>query len=99
MRKKPEYTYDHMKTRDGVAFEEQLRRYQSAGIEITFANASLSLEDIVRICTVREKGAYMCDFVADDENHIVRIDVNSVAEDRCDTVWDGVLADRGKDGM
>lgn len=99
MRKKPVDTYDRVRTRDGVAFEEQLRRYQSAGIEITFANASLSLEDIVRICTVREKGAYMCDFVADDDNRVVRIDVNSVAEKPWDTVWDGVRADRGGHGV
>lgn len=96
MRKKPDYTSARRKDREPLPFEEQLRRYQSAGVEITFANANLSLEDIVRICTVREKGEYMCDFVADDKNHIVRIDLNHAADEGGDVVWDGILADEGK---
>ena len=99
MRKKPVYGSDRAKDRETLPFEEQLRQYQSAGVEITFANACLSLEDIVRICTVREKGEYMCDFVADEDNHIVRIDLNSVTDSRGDMVWDGIRADHGVDCM
>ena len=80
MTKEPVYGSVRQNDREVLPFAEQLKRYQSAGVQITFANANLSLEDIVRICTVREKGEYMCDFVADDANHIVRIDVNLVTD-------------------
>lgn len=75
----PEYDPQWETDRKEIPFEEQMRWYQSAGVEITFANARLSLEDIVRICTVREKGEYMCDFMADEKNRIIRIDVTPVS--------------------
>ncbi len=99
MTNKPDYFFTQMKYRKPLPFEEQLRKFQSAGVEITFANANLSLEDIVRICMVREKGAYMCDFVADEDNHIVRIDINTVTEQDGSQVWDGVRADLGSDSL
>ncbi|MBQ6875898.1 MAG: hypothetical protein IJN46_06655 [Lachnospiraceae bacterium] len=95
MNKKPEYDSCVGIDREPLPFEEQLRRYQSAGVEITFANASLSLEDIVKICLIREKGEYMCDFVADEQNHIIRIDLNHASEEYGDVVWDGIPIDRG----
>ena len=95
MKMMPEYDPEKGLDRSPLPFEEQLRRYQSAGVEITFANASLSLEDIVRICMVREKGEYMCDFVADDRNHIIRIDLNHASDECGDVVWDGIPIDRG----
>ena len=95
MRKKPAYAPMGRSNRESLPFEEQLRRYQSAGVEITFANANLSLEDIVKICTVREKGEYMCDFVADDKNQIVRIDLNHAVNEAGDVVWDGIPVDLG----
>ena len=95
MNKKPDRTPVRGSDRDPLPFEEQLRQYQSAGVEITFANANLSLEDIVRICLIREKGEYMCDFVTDERNQITRIDVNPVINTTGDAVWDGVFADMG----
>lgn len=79
MLKMPEYDPQWEADRKEIPFEEQMRWYQSVGVEITFANARLSLEDIVKICTVREKGEYMCDFVADEKNRIIRIDVTPVS--------------------
>lgn len=76
-----------------LPFVEQLKQYQSAGVEITFANANLSLEDIVRICMIREKGEYMCDFVANDRNQITRIDLNPVDNVMGEIVWDGIPVD------
>ncbi len=95
MRKKPAYASVRRSNREPLPFEEQLKQYQSAGVKITFANADLSLEDIVKICTVREKGEYMCDFVADETNHIIRIDVNHAADEIGDVVWDGIRVDTG----
>ena len=80
MTKEPVSKSVRQNDREVLPFAEQLKRYQSAGVQITFANANLSLEDIVKICTVREKGEYMCDFVANDANQIVRIDVNLVTD-------------------
>lgn len=97
MIKMPERSPDHRRNREDLPFEEQLRKYQSSGVEITLKNARLPLEDIVRICMVRERGEYMCDFVADEQNHIVRIDINDVREGEGDVVWDGVRADAGKE--
>lgn len=99
MRKKPETFLPDQKNREYSPFMEQLRQYQSAGVEITFKNARLPLEDIARICEVREKGEYMCDFVADEQNHIVRINLDDVRDQENENVWDGVLADIGKDGV
>ena len=93
MKNKPDRTPARGSDGESFPFEEQLRQYQSAGVEITFANAYLSLEDIVKICTVREKGEYMCDFLADEENRIIRIDVNTVINEPEETVWDGIPAD------
>ena len=93
MQKKPAYAPVQRSNREPLPFEEQLRRYQAAGVEITFANANLSLEDIVKICTVREKGEYMCDFVADEGNYIVRIDLNHADNEASDMVWDGIPVD------
>ena len=93
MNKKPDRSPVRGRSGEHIPFEEQLRQYQSAGVEITFANAYLSLEDIVKICTVREKGEYMCDFVADEKNRIIRIDVNLVFNEPGEIVWDGVLVD------
>ena len=93
MNKKPDRSPVRGRSGEHIPFEEQLRRYQSAGVEITFANAYLSLDDIVKICTVREKGEYMCDFLADEENRIIRIDVNTVINEPEETVWDGIPAD------
>lgn len=96
MKHKPDQTPVRGRSGEILPFEEQLRQYQSAGVEITFANANLSLEDIVKICTVREKGEYMCDFVADEKNRIVRIDVNAVVNEPEDVVWDGIPVDLGE---
>ncbi len=96
MKHKPDQTPVRGRSGEKLPFEEQLRQYQSAGVEITFANANLSLEDIVKICTVREKGEYMCDFVADEKNRIVRIDVNAVVNEPEDVVWDGIPVDLGE---
>lgn len=93
MKNKPDRASVRGSIGEPLPFEEQLRQYQSAGVEITFANAHLSLEDIVKICTVREKGEYMCDFVADEENRIIRIDVNGVTDHPEEMVWDGIYAD------
>ena len=93
MNKKPDRSPVRGRSGEHIPFEEQLRQYQSAGVEITFANAYLSLEDIVKICTVREKGEYMCDFVADEKNRIIRIDVNPVFNEPGEIVWDGVFVD------
>ena len=95
MNKKPDRSPVRGRSGEHNPFEEQLRQYQSAGVEITFANANLSLEDIVRICQIREKGEYMCDFMADEQNQITRIDVNPVINTTGDVVWDGVFADIG----
>ena len=97
MNKKPDRALVGESSGKPLPFEEQLRKYQSAGVEITFANANLSLEDIVKICTVREKGEYMCDFVADEENRIIRIDLNAVVNEPEEMVWDGIPADAGYD--
>lgn len=96
MTKEPVYESVRQNSREVLPFAEQLKRYQSAGVQITFANANLSLEDIVRICTVREKGEYMCDFVADEDNRIVRIDVNLVKDHGADMGWS---RDPKKSGM
>ena len=97
MKNKPDRASVRGSSGESLPFEEQLRQYQSAGVEITFANANLSLEDIVKICTVREKGEYMCDFVADEENRIIRIDVNAVVDHPEEMVWDGNYADISHD--
>ena len=93
MKNKPDHTPVRGSNRETIPFEEQLRQYQSAGVEITFANANLSLEDIVKICMVREKGEYMCDFVADEKNRVIRIDVNAVVNEPEEMVWDGIPVD------
>lgn len=76
-----------------IPFVEQLRRYQSAGIEITLKDARLPPEDIAKICAIREKGAYMCDFMADDANHIVRINLDDIRYREPEEVWDGIRSD------
>ena len=95
MTKKPVHDPVGQDLREPLPFAEQLRRYQSAGVQITFANANLSLEDIVSICTVREKGEYMWDFQADETNRIVRIDVQPVSNEAGEMIWDGIRADTG----
>ena len=92
---KPDRASVRGSSREPLPFEEQLRQYQSAGVEITFANANLSLEDIVKICTVREKGEYMCDYVANERNQIIRIDLNVVVNKPEEIVWDGIPVDTG----
>ena len=81
MEREPEEAPDSQGAREDIPFMEQLRRYQTAGVEITLKDASLPLEDIAKICAVREKGAYMCDFVADDENYIVRMNFDDIRPD------------------
>lgn len=93
MRKMPENSRFKTESRENIPFMEQLRRYQSAGVEITLKDARLPLEDIAKICSVRETGVYMCDFVADEQNHIVRINLDDVGEHESEDVWDGVRAD------
>lgn len=93
MRKTPETFHRSEGSREDIPFMEQLRRYQSAGVEITLKDARLPLEDIAKICTVRETGVYMCDFVADEENRIVRINIDDVRERENEDVWDGIRAD------
>ena len=97
MMKMPERTPGRRRDREALPFEEQLRKYQSAGVEITWRNARLPLEDIIRICMIRERGEYMCDFMADEQNHIVRINLNAVKDRAEDVVWDGVRADAGEE--
>ncbi len=81
MEREPEEAPYSQGAREDIPFMEQLRRYQTAGVEITLKDASLPLEDIAKICAVREKGAYMCDFVADDENYIVRMNFDDIRPD------------------
>ena len=64
---------------------------------LSWRNARLPLEDIIRICMIRERGEYMCDFMADEQNHIVRINLNAVKDRAEDVVWDGVRADAGEE--
>ncbi len=61
-----------------IPLMEQLRRYQRAGVEITLEDIRLPLEDIARICAVREKGEYMCDFITDEDDYIVRLNFDRV---------------------
>lgn len=93
MRKKPENSQNDTESREDIPFMDQLRRYQSAGVEITLKDARLPLEDIAKICAVRETGVYMCDFVADEQNRIVRINLDDVGEQESEDVWDGIRAD------
>jgi len=88
MRQEPADRPDNRAGREDVLFMEELRRYHAAGVEITLKDTRLPLEDIVRICAVRERGAYMCDFVADEENHIIRINLDDVREN--DICEDGI---------
>ncbi len=81
MKTEPGDLSDRRRDRENKPFVEQLRQYQAAGVEITLNDARLPLEYIAKICTVREKGAYMCDFVADEQNYIVRINFNDVREE------------------
>lgn len=81
MGKEPEEAPYTKGAREDIPFMEQLRRYQTAGVEITLKDASLPLEYIARVCAVREKGAYMCDFVADDQNYIVRMNFDDIREE------------------
>lgn len=92
MRKEPESSLTTQGDREYVPFMEELRRYQSAGVEITLRDARLPLEDIVEICTVREKGVYMCDFVADEKNRIIRINLDEIAEPVNESVREAVRA-------
>ena len=93
MRKMPESSCSKTESRENIPFMDQLRRYQSAGVEITLKDARLPLEDIAKICSIRETGVYMCDFVADEQNRIVRINLDDVGEHENGDVWDGVRAD------
>lgn len=88
MEREPEETPYSQGMREDIPFMEQLRRYQTAGVEITLKDASLPLEDIAKICAVREKGAYMCDFVADDQNYIVRMNFDDIREEEENTGGD-----------
>lgn len=80
MRRRPDRSPDKRGTGKDIPFMEQLIRYQAAGVEITLRDARLPLEDIAKICAVREKGAYMCDFVADEENFIIRMNFDDIRE-------------------
>lgn len=81
MEREPEGAPYAQGPKEDIPFMEQLRRYQTAGVEITLKDARLPLEYIAKICAVREKGAYMCDFVADDQNYIVRMNFDDIRED------------------
>ncbi len=81
MRKEPKDRLCHKSGGENNPFEEEMRRYQAAGVEITLKNVRLPLEDIARFCAVRERGTYMCDFVADEENYIVRINIDDIREE------------------
>ena len=85
MEREPEEAPYSQGAREDIPFMEQLRRYQTAGVEITLKDASLPLEDIAKICAVREKGAYMCDFVADDQNYIVRMNFDDIRAEEEET--------------
>lgn len=61
---------------------EELKKYQSAGVQITLKNAVVPLDYIAKVCGVREKGAYMCDFVADEQNCLVRLNFDRVERGR-----------------
>ena len=80
MEKKPGKTPYRRGAGTDIPFMEQLRRYQTAGVEITLKDVRLPLEYIAGICAVRERGAYMCDFVADDQNYIIRMNFDDIRE-------------------
>ncbi len=78
MEKRPGCCPPEGQSGEDIPLMEQLRRYQQAGVEITLEDVRLPLEDIARICEVREKGAYMCDFIADEDDYIVRLNFDRV---------------------
>ena len=78
MRKEPEYRPQGGTNGEDIPLMEQLRQYQRAGVEITLEDVRLPLEDIAKICAVKEKGAYMCDFIADEHDYIVRLNFERV---------------------
>lgn len=72
------YFPENRRNREDNPLLEELKRYQSAGVRITLKNAAVPLDYIAKICGVREKGAYMCDFVADEQNRLIRINFDKV---------------------
>lgn len=57
---------------------EELKKYRSAGVRITLKDAEVPLDYIARMCGVREKGAYMCDFIADEQNQLVKLNFDRI---------------------
>ena len=78
MKREPEHRPQDGQNGEDIPLMEQLRKYQRAGVEITLEDVRLPLEDIAKICAVQEKGAYMCDFIADENDYIVRLNFERV---------------------
>lgn len=72
------YFPENRKNQEDNPLLEELKKYQSAGVRITLKNAAVPLDYIAKICGVREKGAYMCDFIADEQNQLVRLNLDKV---------------------
>lgn len=60
---------------------EELKRYQSAGIQITLGHAAASLDYIAKTCGVRERGTYMCDFISDDQDRLMKINFDQIRDE------------------
>lgn len=54
-------------------FLQTLYAYQKAGVALTVEGKAVPAEDIADLCVIREAGAYMRDYISDDQGKLVEL--------------------------
>ena len=62
-------------------FLQTLRAYQKAGVALTVEGKAVPAEDIADLCVIREAGAYMRDYISDDQGKLVEIRFDRVDQE------------------
>ena len=61
-------------------FLQTLYAYQKAGVTLTVEGKAVPAEDIADLCVVREAGAYMRDYISDDQGKLVELRFDRIEE-------------------
>lgn len=52
---------------------KQLKDYKKNGIMVTLEGVPVPVEEIARTCAIRERGAYMGDYITDEQGRLIEV--------------------------